>query len=64
MLFALFGWEFFIETVPQTQKFLDCDFSACENHVWFGPLHVVWNRIGENHNDAHDEPIEGPQEIA
>jgi hypothetical protein len=52
MIFTAFGWEFFIETVPNVIKFLDWHFCAGDNHLWFGRLHAVFNRTGENRNDG------------
>lgn len=47
MLISIFKWEAFIETVAESQKFLDWDLSPCENHIWLGHVHVVFNRQGE-----------------
>ena len=55
MLTRLLGYEFFVETVPVSKKFVDWYNSINENHFWFGPLHVVWNRIGELHGNNRTE---------
>lgn len=47
MYLRLFGWEFFAESVAKTQKFLDWDFSECENHVWIAKVHIVFNPLSE-----------------
>lgn len=55
MYFKLFGREYFAEIVPLSKKLLDWYSSLEENHIWFGPIHVVWNRTEDNHAKSTPE---------
>lgn len=48
MYLKLLRWELFTETIPQTKKFIDWDFSSDDKHVWVGRWHIVFNTIGGN----------------
>lgn len=44
MYLRFLKWEFHIEIVAYGQKFLDWYIAPCDNHVWIGRIHVVFNR--------------------
>lgn len=61
MYVRAWGWEFFAETVPIPEKFLDWDFSPSENHVWVWKAHIVFNRTLDVRNGADE--ADGPPHV-
>ena len=53
MYLKMFGIEIFVEIVPQLGKFVDWDFCSCDNHLWFGRAHFVFNRIGDKSENTN-----------
>lgn len=52
LFFTVAGWEFFGEIIPRTKKFLDWHFSQCENQLWIGSIHVVFNRVVQDESET------------